>query len=231
MVYNWLTTIHPCLLCESPIPRQLTLCEDCFRALPWIAMPCHRCGRPLPEGVGADLLCGDCLRTPPAYQASFIPFAYASPLAQLIKLLKFHQRLDLARGLAELMSGFLATRVQTLPEAVIPVPLHPKRMRVRGFNQALELARGIRSRLGVTVETRLVQRHRWTAEQSHLKLTERRRNVRGAFHLTAPNHYRHVAILDDVVTSGNTVNELSRTLRRAGVERVDVWSVCRTFRE
>jgi ComF family protein len=179
------------------------------------------------QAADGSRLCGECLRRPPDYQHSVIPFLYAPPLTYLIKQMKFHRRLDLARGVGRLMADYLAERPDALPEVMIPVPLHPRRMRRRGYNQALELARPLASVLDLPIDTRMVRRQRATAEQSHLEMPLRRRNVQKAFVLNRQRPYRHVAIVDDVVTSGHTVNELARVLRLAGVERVDVWSCCR----
>jgi len=229
MVYHWIKLNHPCLLCDTPVAADATLCPDCLQALPWIASPCPCCGRPLPEPVGTHGLCGACLHKPPHYHRSAIPFRYAPPLAHLIKQMKFHQRLDIARSLGDLLARYLSPGADSLPEVIVPVPLHPRRLRRRGYNQALELARPVAARLGLPIDTRLVRRQRATAEQSHLQLPQRRRNVRGAFTIDRPRAYRHVAIFDDVVTSGQTVNELARVLQMAGIERVDVWSCCRAI--
>lgn len=229
MVYQWIKFNHPCLLCDAPVAADAILCSDCQQALPWITSRCPACGRPLPEQSGDTGLCGACLRQPPYYHSSTIPFRYAPPLAHLIKQMKFHQRLDIARCLGELLARYLSSNTDSLPEVIIPVPLHPRRLRRRGYNQALELARPVARRLGLPIDTRLVRRQRATAEQSHLQLSQRRRNVRGAFTIDRAKQYRHVAIFDDVVTSAQTVNELARILRRAGIERVDVWSCCRAI--
>lgn len=229
MVYQWTKIKHPCLLCDTPVAADAILCPDCLLALPWIASPCPCCGRPLPQPGGGTGLCGACLRQAPHYRHSAIPFRYAPPLAHLIKQMKFHQRLDIARCLGELMARYLRQTVDALPEVIVPVPLHPRRLRRRGYNQALELARPVAARLELPIDTRLVRRLRATAEQSHLQLQQRRRNVRGAFAMDRTKAYHHVALFDDVVTSGQTVNELARVLRMAGIERVDVWSCCRAI--
>jgi ComF family protein len=227
MVYKWLDFNRHCMLCDTSIPGGDALCGDCQQALPWIGSSCPCCGSPMEKQGDKQTLCGECLSRPPHYRHSFIPLLYRPPVAHLIKQMKFHQRLDIAQGMGMLMSHYLAATVDALPEVIVPVPLHARRMRQRGYNQALELARPLAARLEVPIDTVLVQRRRATDEQSHLKLAERKRNIRGAFAMDRHRPYRHVAILDDVVTSGNTVNELARVLRAAGIERVDVWSCCR----
>ena len=114
-----------------------------------------------------------------------------------------------------------------MPELIIPVPLHKSRLKERGFNQALELARPLGQRFGIPVDIQAIRRTRATAPQSGLDKKERRRNIRGAFELKGKPLARHIAIIDDVVTTGNTVNELARILRRGGATRVEVWAIAR----
>ena len=225
--YNWTIISRTCLLCEGPLQPDQVVCASCHRHLPWIEHPCPCCGRAM--AVAADGLhpCGDCQRHPPHYHRSTAPFLYQPPISRLIKQMKFHQRLDVARILGLMLAGHLAQVLEDRPQAIVPVPLHRRRLRERGYNQALELARPVAARLGIPIDTRLVQRVRPTLEQSHLQHAERKGNIRDAFDLDRHRPYRHVAILDDVVTTGHTVDELARVLKRAGVERVDVWSCCR----
>jgi ComF family protein len=158
------------------------------------------------------------------------PYRYAAPLDRLIPALKFGGKLAHARLLGELLAEELAASGARRPELILPVPLHARRLRERGYNQALELARPVARALGLPLETRACTRLRATAAQSGLDLKARRANLRGAFAVPALG-VKHVAVLDDVVTSGSTVAELARALARAGVERVDVWAVARATRE
>ncbi len=154
-----------------------------------------------------------------------IPLAYAPPVDRWILDLKFHARLPVAPLLARLLAGRL--RGEPLPTRVIPVPLHPRRLRERGFNQAVEIARPLCRDLGVALDWGAVRRVRATAHQVGADARARRRNVRGAFAAADDLRGLHVAILDDVVTTGATVGELARVLRRAGAARVEVWAVAR----
>jgi ComF family protein len=172
-------------------------------------------------------ICGHCLRAPPAYVSSFSPFHYAPPVASLITALKFHGRLSLARLLGELMAATLTTRAEPLPELLIPVPLHQTRLRERGYNQALELARPIGRLWHIPVEPWRCHRVRATLAQTRLSERERRLNVRDAFHVDGPLQARCVAIVDDVMTTGSTAQELTLALMAAGVERVEVWTCAR----
>lgn len=230
MVYNWLKFIqnklypYHCVLCGQPGVDGLDLCPGCYASLPGKANACMRCGMPLEQ---AGTLCGLCHRHPPPYLISHIPFFYASPLDHLLQQLKFHQRLHLATLLGQLMAEGLKVRGGPLPECLLPVPLHADRLRERGYNQALELARVISCHLGIAVDAELCRRHRSTAPQTSLDGDERRKNLRGAFVVRKGELPRHVAIIDDVVTTGTTVKELAKTLRRAGVEVVEVWACAR----
>jgi len=175
----------------------------------------------------AGAICGPCHQRPPPFASSHIPFRYAAPLDYLLQQLKFHQRLYLAALLGDLLAEGLAGREGALPECLLPVPLSPGRLRERGYNQSQELARVVSRRLAIPLEGGLCERQRETAPQTALDGKARRRNLRGAFRVQGDSLPRHVAIIDDVVTTGTTVGELARTLRRAGVDRVEVWACAR----
>ncbi len=207
-----------CLLCGG---RGDGVCPGCLGEFPFIEGACRRCALPLEAGE----VCGRCLKHPPAFHSAFAPFHYAFPVRELILALKFHRQLHLAPVLGRLMAEALATR--DLPERLLPVPLHPKRLRERGYNQALELARPIARTLGIPLETRACLRVRPTPAQAGLPARRRRVNVAGAFRLARPLQARHVAVVDDVVTTGSTVQALALELIRGGAERVEVWSLSR----
>jgi ComF family protein len=146
----------------------------------------------------------------------------------LIKALKFQGRLTVARLLGDWLSEALADRSNPLPQAIIPVPLHAARMRERGFNQALEIARPIARRLGIPMLPNAVSRIRHTAPQMGLDARTRRSNIHGAFIVSQPIQLQHVAILDDVVTTASTVAEIAKVLRTAGVQEITIWACART---
>lgn len=214
-----------CLLCGAAGEAGRDLCSGCYAELPRNVMACARCALPL-AGSAEHLLCGQCRRTPPAFDRSHAPLLYRPPVDHLIKNLKFDGRLVNAR----LLGGLLAESLGSgrLPEGVVTVPLHPSRLRERGFDQALEIARPLAARLGLVLLPQAVARVRATTPQTGLDAAGRRSNVRGAFVVGRAFPLRHVAILDDVVTTGSTVQELSRVLRAAGVKEIDVWACART---
>jgi ComF family protein len=206
----------------------LDLCAACASDLPANEVACSRCAMPLTADAGASWVCGACLRRRPAFHAAFAPFRYDYPLDWLIHGLKYRREAACGRVLGALLARrLLAQPARTFPEMIIPTPLSTRRYRDRGFNQAVELARPISAAIGVPWRADLVIRQRDTREQTGLGRKERRRNVRGAFALCRPAPARHVAILDDVVTTGSTAHELARLLRRGGVSTIEVWAVAR----
>jgi ComF family protein len=208
--------------------EDMDLCGDCAADLARNEPACGLCAEPLPGASSESRICGACLRDPPPLASSFVPFRYAYPLDHIVQGLKFRNELACGRVLGQLFGGCLLARGTPLPEAIVPVPLAPRRYRQRGYNQASELALSIRRVTGVAVRSDIAIRQRETAEQAGLDRKARRRNVTGAFAAVAPLRERHVAILDDVVTTGSTVRELAQVLQRAGAEQIEVWAIART---
>lgn len=218
----WLLPLR-CLLCGAPGADGMDLCAACAAELPRNLRCCARCALPLAEPAA---LCGDCQRHPPPWDAAWTPFRYGWPLDHLETRFKFGR--DLAAGRALVAAWQHEPMPLPVPQLLLPVPLHVRRLRQRGYNQALELARPLAGHLGVPLRHDLLQRARGTAAQTELDAVARRRNVRGAFAVRAGATLpAHVAILDDVMTTGATLAECARTLKRAGVARVDVWALAR----
>ena len=228
-----------CILCQAPSKRRLDLCVDCEQELPTLGNHCQQCALPL-ETDSTQLTCGQCLQQPPAFDRLIALYPYQMPVARLINDLKFHERLANAQVLGTLMARKLVDyylispspcplpqAVEGKPDVIIPVPLHKKRLQERGYNQALELARPISKILDIPINYQLCQRIRNTQHQMGSSADERRKNLRGVFCVVG-SVPKHVAIIDDVFTTGSTVNELARCLRTAGAKRIDVWTVCRT---
>lgn len=226
---QWLNNIQSilippvCVLCGAPGDEGQDLCAACRLSLPRIVNACVRCAEPL-SGPVLDALCGRCQVKPPAFEQCLALLSYETPVDHLLQRLKFDGRLEVARILGRLMADHLASIIDTPPELLIPVPLHRGRLRERGFNQAVELARPVSKRLGVPLDLGNCQRLQSTASQSGLSRKARIINVRGAF-VVAGEIRGHVAIVDDVMTTGSTAHELTQSLLKAGAERVDVW-VC-----
>jgi ComF family protein len=217
-----------CVLCGGSGERPLLdLCSPCAADLPRNIDACARCAAPLSAGVPPGSICGACLRRPPRFDDAVVPFRYAHPLDRLIREFKYHGRLAHGRVLATLLAKHLEPRVAQLPQLIVPVPLHRARHRERGFNQSGEIARHLANELRIALDESLCTRVRVTEDQALLTARERRRNVRGAFALEHRAHASHVAIVDDVLTTGSTADALARTLKRGGVKRVSVWALAR----
>ncbi len=216
-----------CMLCGAAgvvnSHRNRDLCPACQQSLSWAGSQCVRCALPL-SATATEALCGRCQTQPPAFEACLSPFHYQAPLDHLLLGLKFNGRLAQARLLGELMTQWLASVVEVPPEQIIPVPLHATRLRERGFNQAVELARPIARHFDVPLNCHGVRRTRATPPQSDLSRKERLKNIRGAFEIMQPLSGR-VVIIDDVMTTGSTAHELAGALLNAGAEQVEVW-VC-----
>ncbi len=217
-----------CVLCGASGEKDRDLCADCRAGLPHNPHACRLCAIPLPPAAPLGTVCGDCNRKPPPFDLGFAPFLYRDAMPFLLTGLKFHARMNHARLLGDLLFDALRSSAVELPQALLPVPLHAARMRRRGFNQALEIARRTADGFGLPLELDLSRRIKATSAHSGLDAKARRKDIRGAFELTTEPAYSHLALIDDVVTTGATVTELARLLKRAGVARVDVWAVART---
>jgi ComF family protein len=171
------------------------------------------------------------LRRRPRFDICVAPYRYSYPLDHMVRRLKYGGAVTHGRVLGDLLAARVAaTRYESWPQMLLPVPLAPARFRKRGYNQAIVLAEHVHRRLNIPLNASVLVRTRETLEQAGLDQPARRRNIRDAFALTGTLTVTHVAILDDVVTTGSTVNELARTLKRAGMKRVDVWAVARAGR-
>lgn len=220
-----------CLLCCRPGQPDLDLCAPCEADLPLNAFACSQCAEPLSGDAAVAVICGRCLRRPPGFQTSCVPYRYGYPIDRLVQGLKYRREIACGRVLGRLFAKrMLAVRNGPMPQLIIPVPLAPRRYRQRGYNQAGELALPIGKMTGISVRNDLVMRTRETQEQTALDQKARRKNLRRAFEIAAKLPAPHVAILDDVVTTGSTVDELAKVLRRAGAKRIEVWAVARAGR-
>jgi ComF family protein len=218
-----------CYWCRRLVGAGRGGCPACSDALPWHEHACRACSAPIAAGRDASI-CTSCLEDAPPQDRSWAAFRYEAPIAQAIIDLKFHGRLTPAHILGRLMGERLARRAEPLPELLIPVPLATARLRQRGYNQALQLGRALSGRLALRLVPAAARRTRETGEQTRLDAAARRRNVRDAFAVDAAIvRGRHVALLDDVVTTGATMAELARAARAAGAARVEGWAVARVL--
>jgi ComF family protein len=216
-----------CVLCGRS-SGSICICSPCKIDLPWPGPLCDQCGVPL--GSPLDRICGACIQHKPPFTRTVYPLQYVFPANRLVQAFKFKRQLAAGRILSHLMyENLIATGVD-LPDVLIPVPLHNLRMIKRGFNQAYELGAYIGKLLDIPLLTSTLRRHRNTKAQSGLSRKQRRKNVRGAFYwhgLHKPA--RHIALIDDVMTTGTTVTECARVLKNAGAKRVDIWVAARAI--
>jgi ComF family protein len=217
-----------CLLCREPGADGRDLCAACAARLPWNRAACPRCALPLAAGETLPGMqaptCGECLRRAPPLDRVRAAFIYGFPVDRLLPRLKFHGDLAAGRLLAAAMAAACADMPH--PDALLPLPLARARLRRRGYDQALELAKPLARALDIPLLDGALVRRRDTAPQSTLDAAARRRNLRGAFAVpTSANMPTHVALVDDVMTTGATLHAAARALRRAGVARIDAW-VC-----
>lgn len=222
---NVLATLLPqdCLLCATPSGKSL-LCANCKAELPRLSDEgCPVCAEASPGGA----VCGACLKSPPQFDATFATFRYAFPVDKLIHALKYQRRLATADFLAEAM----LRNVRPSGDIVIPLPLSTARLAERGFNQAVELARPLARALRLPIQLDGCTRSRDTAPQAMLPWQERRRNVRHAFECSLDLSGKTIIVVDDVMTTGATLDEFAGTLKAHGAARVINWIAARTLKD
>lgn len=221
-----------CLLCGLNTTLQRPICLACIADLPWLGNACPQCGLPLEaDGVSrTGTPCGQCLSSPPVYDHCYAPLCYAPPVDYLIRGFKY--RSNFTQG--GLLTGLLIEHLkhsysdQPWPQSIIPVPLHWRRRLFRGFNQAEVLGHDLAKALPLALDSHSCRRIHATAHQRGQSRSERKHNLRNAFRLNGLFTEMHIAVLDDVVTTGSTVAEISRLLKRAGAARIDIWALART---
>ena len=229
-VYICLKNVQTCLLCDEAAEAEMPICVACEAEMPWLGEHCQTCALPLPE---AGLNCDGCLLEPPAYEQVAVPWRYDFPVDSLITRFKHNAKWPFGHLLADVLSQYLQHRFDEdlpRPDALLPVPLAAKRLRQRGFNQAAMLARWLSKQLDLPCEENVVHRIQDTSAQQDLDAKARKRNLRNAFALTSDANVkgRHLALVDDVLTTGATAQALARLLMNAGAARVDVYCLART---
>lgn len=198
-------------------------CNSCEEDLIVSVERCPVCA----NRVDNNARCGACIKQPPDFTSAEVLFDYQYPVKRIIQAFKFNKRPELAACFAKKLTNKLMSKPK-LPDIIVPVPLHKTRQQERGFNQSLELARSIAKRTGLSIDTALCKRIKNTGPQSSLTGQMRKNNVRGVFALTNQCLPKHIAIIDDVVTTGSTVNEIASLFIKAGCHRIDVWAIART---
>lgn len=219
-----------CAICGADADTERTVCKRCKETLPRPSQHrCPRCG----NCSAASLPCGRCVATPPAFSRVISPFRFTSPIDHLVHQLKYGHDLRVARWFADEIADVLAADgVLSAPLAdsalIIPMPLHPRRLSERGFNQSLEIARQVSRRTGIDLASKAVRRVIDTASQTTLDRDARRRNLKGAFECDSDLSNHRILVIDDVLTTGSSADELSATLRMHGAKDITIACGART---
>jgi ComF family protein len=237
---RWLENIQfwllpgTCVLCRRPSGQRLDLCESCHAQLRFSSHTCRTCALPLPASTGP--LCGHCLLQPAPFQQAIAPLAWAEPASQLISRFKYHAQLAPGRVLGTLLAHELRLHYQdeTLPDLIVPVPLHPAKLRRRGYNQSLLLARQLARALDRPCAATLLRRLRDTPAQQGLSREERQQNLKGAFGLDPLQAACYpgvgsIALVDDVVTTQSTAREVAAVLQQGmqPAPAIHLWALAR----
>lgn len=222
--------IYPkvCLHCNDAGHSGMDLCQRCYQRLSWVEYACGRCALPLPRSNAA--ICGACSNRELYFDHASTPFQFDGFIRDAIYQFKFNHKLNHGKLLVQLLMRKIEENQLEIPELIIPVPLHKKRMRQRGYNQALEIARIVSKELGSELVYDVVYRNRDTNVQMDLPAKQRHKNVKDAFSVKENSiilKNKHICIIDDVMTTSNTVNEVAKCLKKVGAKRVDVWCIAR----
>lgn len=209
-----------CFLCGAIFPGKTMLCPGCYDDLNNPGARCRRCGTVSFSGK----LCVACIKRPSAIDITLTARTYTYPATTLIKGLKYNEKIPFARQFAQDLAEQADGNHIDMPEVLLPVPLHPVRKLKRGFNQADAIASSLSKKLGIPVDRKLLSRKRNTRPQFQLSNKQRLQNLKGAFRLTYAPPYTCVAIIDDILTTGATANEIARTLKKAGIEEIQLWA-------
>jgi len=235
-ISNWVAP-SSCRLCSQPLDRKLNdksqdeglylahHCCECYLKLPHQVFCCDRCRETF---SGFSDYCGKCLNTPPNFDSCFCPFQYEAPISDDICKLKYADQPQIAKYLANLFLNELYSHGKTLPDALISVPMHASKLRKRGFNQSHELAKHISKSLKLPIIEGVLVKSRNTERQVTKTLKQRKKNLKGSFDLLDAVKTKHIAIIDDVVTTGATADEIAKILKRNGVDYIQVWGIART---
>lgn len=229
-VYHWLKSKQSCLLCDAPSRKLIALCEDCENELPWLNHRCKQCALPMPS---SQTLCADCINQPPVFSKVITPLQFDFPVDTLISRFKYQQNWPYGRLLSTLLLQYLKfyfAEGGQRPDCILAVPLAKRRQRQRGYNQAQMICDWISRPLCLDNPQQLLLRTRETVSQQGLSAKARRDNLHKAFALTNPAQVKnkHIAIVDDVLTTGTTCSIISALLLQHGAARVDVYCLART---
>tara|TARA_R110002049_G_scaffold49015_3_gene140702 strand:+ start:519 stop:1235 length:717 start_codon:yes stop_codon:yes gene_type:complete len=213
----------PCRLCGTMNQHQ-AICDACLQNFPALGDACPRCALPISNAY----VCGHCLKQPPEQDLSFSLYPYLAPIDRLIADLKYYDNVFLSQFFAQLMYDKLKNRPP--PDLLIPIPLHPNRLRQRGYNQSFELAKALSVKLGIPSSNNYLIRTIDTKSQASIPFKARKQNIQNAFKSIQTTVPAHIAIIDDVLTTGHTANAAVKQLRQAGASTIEIWTIARAIR-
>ncbi len=218
--------LSTCLLCRGISAFSERICSGCMNDLPKNNNACYCCAEPMQNN---DFLCGQCQQKERPFFRSVVPYLYEFPVAEMLKALKYKQNLTYALPLSVFLSRHIQTAYEedVLPDVIIPMPLHRTRLVSRGYNQAGVLAKKIAQQLSLPLDTNLVKRIKNTPPLLEINAKNRKIVLKSAF-FVQKNTYNRVALVDDIVTSGASIESVTDALKKSGIERVDIWCVART---
>ena len=222
-----------CHVCKSFIPDAgpIHLCHVCTEKITPVCSPmCTVCGVPFRTEQGIDHVCGSCTTTSRPFVSARAAVHFDGPARELVHRLKYGNKVHLSRPLGLMTARHLSSfAAESGVELIVPVPLHPRRLRQRGFNQALLLAEFLAKSWHIPTSRNNLRRIRWTEPQVHLSIDDRAKNVRGAFAVKDPDHFegKKLLLVDDVFTTGSTVVECARVLKRSGATGIYVATIAR----
>ena len=215
-----------CRLCCGHCGERAGICADCASILPWCRACCVVCGLPIIPKEDIPTICGACQQHKPYFDRLFAPLWYQAPISEFIVNFKYFSQWEHVPLLIEL---FLDACPKPPPDALLLlVPCHPERVKVRGFNPVYEFIRELRQRMNIEFRGNAIKRIRSTEAQTGKTKRQRQVNVKNAFEVTLDLQGKNIILFDDVVTTGATVNELSKCLKRRGAAYVEVWAIART---
>jgi len=222
---NWLFP-HQCISCKtSKLPQKATFCDSCYSKLPFRSHGCHQCGQPI---AASQDYCGRCLNAPPYFDICFCPFSYQDEIKRLIQDFKYYEQPQLSSALAAMFTKELHDNAIELPQLLIPVPCHISRLRARGYNQSQLLALALSKQLDIPIDLKVIVKNKKTEPQVNQTVKNRRNNLRNCFKMQKTISAKSVAIIDDVVTTGATANEIAKILKKNGVDYIQIWGLSHT---
>lgn len=212
-----------CLFCQQKLSCGNWFCCDCSLSLPRIEHPCRICATP----GSYDGICGNCLNNPPYYDCALVPFEFKTPVNKLIHQFKYSHQFHAYKPLIQDLLELISISNQSLPDLIIPIPLHPRRLITRGFNQSSLIAKTLSKQLNIPYSNRLLIRHKYSKPQVQLSARQREKAVKNVFQLKQKINVHHIVLVDDVITTSHTVNQAAKILTKSGIEKVSVWALAR----